>query len=131
MSDLPKYDESAFPFTVEDWTDLNAVEILACCRDVYMANAAWIARAKQSPNRRIVARWNRSWTTRDANKDKLELDWSPTAEHINALPDPIRRYIHDLQTNADPAGTLAENFRLRRENEMLRKECERLAKDEG
>lgn len=34
--------------------------------------------------------------------------WTPTSENINALPLPIRRYIHDLTTNADPAGTIAE-----------------------
>jgi hypothetical protein len=54
-------------------------------------------------------------------------NWTPTTDNINALPRPLRRYIHDLQTNADPAGTLRENFRLRRENAALRKGCETLA----
>ena len=40
-------------------------------------------------------------------------DWLPTAENINALPDPIRRYIHDLETNADPAGMVQENIILK------------------
>lgn len=31
--------------------------------------------------------------------------WQPTAENINALPEPVRHYIHDLVSNADPAGT--------------------------
>jgi hypothetical protein len=45
-------------------------------------------------------------------------DWAPkrmravkerlTAEQINSLPDFAREWIHDLATNADPAGTLAE-----------------------
>jgi hypothetical protein len=30
------------------------------------------------------------------------------AEHINALPGPLRRYIHDLETRADPAGDIAQ-----------------------
>ena len=34
--------------------------------------------------------------------------WTPTAENINALPEPIRRYIADLSTNADPAGTVRD-----------------------
>jgi hypothetical protein len=35
-------------------------------------------------------------------------DWLPDAEHLNALPQPIRQYIHDLETRADPAGDVAE-----------------------
>lgn len=35
-------------------------------------------------------------------------DWTPTAENINALPDPVRRYIHDLETTCDPAGLQRE-----------------------
>ena len=37
------------------------------------------------------------------------IGWLPTAENINALPDPVRKYIHDLETNADPAGIIREN----------------------
>ena len=29
--------------------------------------------------------------------------WLPTAENINALPEGIRRYVHDLETRCDPA----------------------------
>lgn len=35
-------------------------------------------------------------------------DWLPTAENVNALPEPIRRFVHELSTNADPAGTVRE-----------------------
>jgi len=31
------------------------------------------------------------------------LGWLPTAENVNALPDGIRRYVHDLETRCDPA----------------------------
>lgn len=55
-------------------------------------------------------------------------DWTPTADNVNALPEPLRRYIHDIETNCDPAGMVRENFQLRQENELLRKECERLSK---
>ena len=58
---------------------------------------------------------------------KISESWTPTAENINALPLPLRRYIRDLETNADPAGTLRENFKLRQENAELRKECKKLA----
>ncbi|HTQ83739.1 MAG TPA: hypothetical protein VMI47_10775 [Pseudolabrys sp.] len=48
--------------------------------------------------------------------------WTPTAENINTLPEPLRRYIHDLQANADLAETMRENFRLWREIAVLKKE---------
>lgn len=50
-----------------------------------------------------------------------------TPDEINALPQRLRDYIHHLETDADPAGTLRENFRLREENAALRAECERLS----
>ena len=40
-------------------------------------------------------------------------DWQPTPERINALPEPIRRYIHDLETRCDPAGDVAQIACLR------------------
>ena len=30
----------------------------------------------------------------------------PDAAHINALPEPLRRYIHDLESTCDPAGDM-------------------------
>jgi hypothetical protein len=39
--------------------------------------------------------------------------WLPDSEHINALPQPVRNYIHDLETNVDPAGIVAQNALLR------------------
>jgi hypothetical protein len=54
-------------------------------------------------------------------------DWTPTAANINALAEPLRVFIHDLNTVCDPAGDVRELFRLQTENRMLRWECERLA----
>ena len=34
-------------------------------------------------------------------------EWLPTADNINALPEPIRKYIADLATRCDPAGDIA------------------------
>ncbi len=42
-------------------------------------------------------------------------DWTPTPDNINRLPEPLRRYIHDLETLCDPAGIVAENV-LQRDN---------------
>lgn len=49
-----------------------------------------------------------------------------TPEEINALPQRVRDYIHWIETDCDPQGTLRENFRLRKENKGLRDECTRL-----
>jgi hypothetical protein len=38
--------------------------------------------------------------------------WQPTVENINGLPDPLRRYIHDMETVCDPAGIVARNILL-------------------
>lgn len=34
--------------------------------------------------------------------------WLPTADNINALPEPIRRYVHELEARCDPAGDVAQ-----------------------
>jgi hypothetical protein len=47
-------------------------------------------------------------------------DWLPTSENINALPVPLRTFIHNLETVADPAGTVRENILLKDENRQLR-----------
>lgn len=39
---------------------------------------------------------------------ELPDDWLPTAENINALPEPIRRFVHKLETRCDPAGDSRE-----------------------
>jgi hypothetical protein len=48
------------------------------------------------------------------NKEALEIghDSLPTSEAINALPRPMRKYIHDLETNGDPAGMVREKQQL-------------------
>jgi hypothetical protein len=62
---------------------------------------------------------------------KITDDWTPTAANINALPEPLRVFIHDLNTVCDPAGDVRELFRLQTENRMLRCECESLATKAG
>lgn len=39
--------------------------------------------------------------------------WLPTTENINELPEPLRKYICDLETNADPSGMVRHNTILR------------------
>ena len=48
-----------------------------------------------------------------AERIEISDDWLPTAENINALPPALRRYVHNLETNADPAGMVCDNTLLR------------------
>lgn len=47
--------------------------------------------------------------------EKLEIneDWLPTPENINALPEPVRKFIYDLETNTDPAHIVRENILIK------------------
>jgi hypothetical protein len=46
---------------------------------------------------------------RDLVNLTIDLDlWQPTAEGYNRLPGPLRSYIHDLETRADPAGDIQD-----------------------
>jgi hypothetical protein len=49
-------------------------------------------------------------------------NWAPTPENLNALPKALRRYIHDLESDADIVELMRENFRLRQEIAVLEKE---------
>ena len=55
-------------------------------------------------------------------------DWLPLAININALPHPLRRLIHDLETQADPADMVAENQLLRDQVAQLEAKTVELAK---
>jgi hypothetical protein len=54
-----------------------------------------------------------------APQPAVDEDWLPTSANINALAAPVRRYIHDLITNADPSGMVAENTLLRDQTRQL------------
>lgn len=45
----------------------------------------------------------------------IEDDWLPTAVNVNALPDPLRRYIRDIETRCDPAGDVLLMWQLRQQ----------------
>jgi hypothetical protein len=47
---------------------------------------------------------------------------TPTPDNVDALPAPLSRYIHDLQTNFRDA--LRENFQLAQEIGMLKRQLE-------
>ena len=46
-------------------------------------------------------------------------NWTPTSENINALPDAIRHYVHDLETKCDPSGLVQENALLKETVESI------------
>lgn len=46
-------------------------------------------------------------------------DWLPTVDNVNALPESLRRYVHDLETRCDPAGDVASLTIARDQLEQL------------
>lgn len=65
-------------------------------------------------------------------KQGIGKNWLPTAENINALPEPVRDYIAGLQTNADPPSMVADNIIMKDTIKTLEKMLEeRPAVDEG
>lgn len=46
-------------------------------------------------------------------------EWQPTAANINALPEPLRRYIMLIETNADPTLTVQQNWLLKDQADAL------------
>ena len=61
---------------------------------------------------------------RAAQKGAALDSWEPTAENINALPEPLRRYVHHLETLSDPAGLVRENALLKQQVRALLKKLE-------
>ena len=49
----------------------------------------------------------------------IEDDWLPTADNVNALPEGLRRYVHDLATGCDPAGDVAQLILLKDQRDAL------------
>ncbi len=41
-------------------------------------------------------------------EEKRWSGWLPTAANVNALPEPVRKYVHDLETRCDPSGDTRE-----------------------
>ena len=45
--------------------------------------------------------------------------FKPTPECVNALPDPVKNYIHHLETRCDPAGDVAQLTLIKDQNDQL------------
>jgi hypothetical protein len=61
----------------------------------------------------------------------IDETWQPTPQNLNALPEPLCRYVFELATVCDPAGDVTWLHMLKAENKMLRQECARLAVKAG
>ena len=46
-------------------------------------------------------------------KNKVSEDWLPTPENINALPEPVKKFIYHIETNTDPAHIVRENILIK------------------
>ena len=44
---------------------------------------------------------------------KISEDWLPTPENINALPEPVKKFIYEIETNTDPAHIVQENILIK------------------
>lgn len=53
-------------------------------------------------------------------------DWSPTSDAVNRLPDPLRDWIHRLETRCDPAGDVRSLEKAREDVRALRIRVEEL-----
>jgi hypothetical protein len=62
---------------------------------------------------------------------ELLKNFNPTPEHVNSLPQPLRKYIHDLETIADPAGIVRENSQLKDQIRSLEIKLEELSDGES
>ncbi len=54
------------------------------------------------------------------------IGWSPTADNVNALPAPVKSYVHELETRCDPSGELRELVIARDTCHALDARCEAL-----
>ncbi len=49
----------------------------------------------------------------------IPTDWKPTPENINSLPEPLRDYIHDIETLCSHAEMVRENIYIREQNKQM------------
>lgn len=54
-------------------------------------------------------------------KADIPRDWKPTSANIGALPDPLRRYIHDLESRVDSGADVQTIAMLNVQIEELQK----------
>jgi len=43
----------------------------------------------------------------------IDEGWLPTPENINALPEPVKKFIYHIETNTDPAHIVRENILIK------------------
>ena len=53
-------------------------------------------------------------------------DWTPSIKNINSLPEPIRRFIRNVETKFDPTRLVRENMLLKDQVQQLLEKNEEL-----
>lgn len=94
----------------------------------------WNAKAYSKAQRRIRAslcRFIEAELRKLVKKFVMTEDWLPTPENVNALPEPVRRYVHDVVARCDPAGLVQENAVLKDTVAALTKRVEELEGAQG
>ena len=59
-----------------------------------------------------IVRADAARSERDDLRALLAEAWTPTSENVNALPAPVRQYVHDIETRCDPAGEVQQRAAL-------------------
>lgn len=75
----------------------------------------WLATPIKPCGTTLIYAWT-AWQA--ALEDKFD-GWAPSPANVNALPEPLKKYVHDLETRCDPAGMVAENTLLHDQSAML------------
>lgn len=70
-----------------------------------------------------------AYTAPPAERVKVPDNWYPTPENVNTLPQPLRDYVHRLETECDPSGTVNENALLREQTRQLGAMIDRLKRE--
>lgn len=81
---------------------------------------SWFASYRMHPGLTVEIDEERQAYTQLKEIVEIVLNFTPTAEYINALPESIRNFIHDIETNCDPSGIIRENVLLKDTIEALR-----------
>jgi len=76
-------------------------------------NLDYIAAASPAVVLGLIARIERATAPHGSAAPTEAEKWLPTAESVNALPESVRQYVHDLEARCDPAGDVAALTGLR------------------
>lgn len=91
-------------------------DTIVCCKNKYCdLNDAMLQASVWNAWSALTEKCRKLSGENDQLRSRLsELEnFKPVPEQINALPDPIRKYIHDVETLSDPAGLIQQEWAMR------------------